>query len=104
MTHHVSIWNASAGLPVRPALAADHSVDVCVIGAGIAGLSTAYHAALAGRSVLVLDDGPVGGGVTQMTSAHLTNMLDDRYFELEKLHGAQAARLAAEPASSRARI
>jgi glycine/D-amino acid oxidase-like deaminating enzyme len=47
-------------------------------------------------AVAVLDDGPIGGGMTQMTSAHLTNMMDDRYFEVERLHGRQGARLAAE--------
>jgi len=29
-------------------------------------------------------------------TAHLVNALDDRYFELERLHGADVARLAAE--------
>jgi glycine/D-amino acid oxidase-like deaminating enzyme len=55
------------------------SVDACIVGAGIAGLSTAYLLARAGKSVVVVDDGPIGGGMTQMTSAHLTNMMDDRY-------------------------
>ncbi|HZE60005.1 MAG TPA: FAD-dependent oxidoreductase [Burkholderiales bacterium] len=71
-------------------------VDVCVIGGGIAGLSTAYHLSKAGRSVAVLDDGPLASGMTRMTTGHLTNMLDDRYFELEKLHGAEAIRVAAD--------
>ena len=71
-------------------------MDVCVVGAGIAGLTSAYALARAGRSVAVLDDGPIGGGMTQMTSAHLTHMMDDRYFELERLHGTEGARLAAE--------
>jgi glycine/D-amino acid oxidase-like deaminating enzyme/nitrite reductase/ring-hydroxylating ferredoxin subunit len=96
MAHHVSVWTATAGLPVRPALAGSHSVDVCVIGAGITGLSTAYQLVLAGKSVIVLDDGPIAGGMSQMSTGHLTNMLDDRYFELEHLHGGAAARLAAE--------
>ena len=100
MSHHVSVWTATAGLPVRAALAGSHSVDVCVIGAGIAGLTTAYQLVLSGKSVVVLDDGPVAGGMTQMTSGHLTNMLDDRYFELEKLHGTDAAKLAAESHSA----
>jgi glycine/D-amino acid oxidase-like deaminating enzyme/nitrite reductase/ring-hydroxylating ferredoxin subunit len=34
--------------------------------------------------------------MTQMSSAHLTSMMDDRYFELERLHGKSGARLAAE--------
>ena len=79
-----------------PALDRDCSADICVIGAGISGLSTAYSLTREGRSVVVLDAGPVGGGMTQRTTAHLTNALDDRYFELERHHGQEGARAAAE--------
>ncbi|HVF41485.1 MAG TPA: FAD-dependent oxidoreductase, partial [Pyrinomonadaceae bacterium] len=78
------------------ALSADAGADVCVVGAGIAGLTTAYMLAAEGRSVVVLDDGPVAGGETGRTTAHLTNALDDRYYDLERLHGERGARLAAE--------
>jgi glycine/D-amino acid oxidase-like deaminating enzyme/nitrite reductase/ring-hydroxylating ferredoxin subunit len=70
--------------------------DVCIIGAGIAGLSTAYHLARSGASVIVIDDGPIGGGETGRTTAHLASALDDRFVELERLHGKDGARLAAE--------
>ena len=76
-------------------LKADVSVDVCVIGAGIAGMSTAYHLAKEGKSVIVLDDGEIGGTMTSRTTAHLVNVLDDRYYELERLHGEKGARIAA---------
>ena len=71
-------------------------VDVCVVGAGIAGLTTAYMLTQRGRSVVVLDDGAVGSGESGRTTAHLANALDDRYFELERLHGVDGARLAAD--------
>src|SRR5256885_16828733 len=83
-------------LPKAPPLAENVHVDVCIVGAGIAGLSTAYHLVQAGKSVAVLDDGPLVSGMTRMTTGHLTNMLDDRYFELEKLHGEEAMRIAAD--------
>ena len=63
------------------------TADVCVIGAGIAGLSTAYLLAAEGRSVVVLDDGKIGGGETSRTTAHLASYLDDRFTILERLHG-----------------
>jgi glycine/D-amino acid oxidase-like deaminating enzyme/nitrite reductase/ring-hydroxylating ferredoxin subunit len=69
--------------------------DVCVVGAGIAGLSTAYCLARAGSKVLVVDDGPIGGGMTHCTTAHLSSALDDRFAELEKVRGRDACRLAA---------
>jgi glycine/D-amino acid oxidase-like deaminating enzyme/nitrite reductase/ring-hydroxylating ferredoxin subunit len=96
MHQHQSIWAATATVPDFPPLASDLRVDVCVIGAGIAGLTTAYLLTLAGKSVAVIDDGPIGGGMTQMTTGHVTNMLDDRYFELEKLYGVEGTRLAAQ--------
>jgi glycine/D-amino acid oxidase-like deaminating enzyme len=81
---------------VRPALERDAQADVCVIGAGMAGLSTAYLLAKEGQKVVVVDDGPVGGGQTERTSAHLSNAIDDRYIEIERCHGRDGARLAAE--------
>jgi glycine/D-amino acid oxidase-like deaminating enzyme len=36
-----------------------------------------------------------GGGETGRTTAHLVTALDDRYYELERLHGKEATRLAA---------
>jgi glycine/D-amino acid oxidase-like deaminating enzyme/nitrite reductase/ring-hydroxylating ferredoxin subunit len=96
MSRHESIWAATVETPLCAPLAEDVHVEVCVVGAGIAGMSTAYLLAKAGRTVALLDDGPIGGGMTQMTSAHLTNMMDDRYFEVERLHGRIGARLAAE--------
>jgi glycine/D-amino acid oxidase-like deaminating enzyme/nitrite reductase/ring-hydroxylating ferredoxin subunit len=83
-------------MPLCAPLDADVHVQACVVGAGIAGLTTAYLLARAGRTVALLDDGPVGDGMTRMTSGHLTNMMDDRYFEVERLHGREGARLAAE--------
>ncbi len=73
----------------------DTRADVCIVGAGIAGITTAYLLAKQGKSVIVLDDGAVGGGQTQRTTAHLSNALDDRYFEIERLHGSEGAKLAA---------
>src|SRR3954465_13187475 len=91
-----SLWMATATVPQQTALTKDTQADVCVVGAGIAGMTTAYLLARQGRSVVVLDDGPIAGGQTRRTTAHLSNALDDRYFEIERLHGPQGARLAAE--------
>jgi hypothetical protein len=46
--------------------------------------------------VVVIDDGPLCGGETGRTTAHLANEIDDSYQEIEPLHGREGARLAAE--------
>lgn len=92
----VSVWMTTADTPPSPPLPGDRQADVCVVGAGIAGMTTAYLLACEGRSVIVLDDGPLGGGETCRTTAHLSNALDDRYWWIEEVHGAEGARLAAE--------
>src|SRR5215471_13968214 len=94
---NIPLWGEAARQdPSYSPLQADSSADVCVVGAGIAGLSTAYMLAREGKSVIVLDDGCIGGGETGRTTAHLSNALDDRYCELERLHGRERARLAAD--------
>jgi glycine/D-amino acid oxidase-like deaminating enzyme/nitrite reductase/ring-hydroxylating ferredoxin subunit len=70
--------------------------DVCVVGAGIAGLTTAYLLSRSGRRVLVLEASDIGAGETGNTSAHLASVIDDRFTELEKLFGDEGAFLAAE--------
>src|SRR5687768_17412534 len=96
MPRHHPVWAETVQMPACPPLEANAHVDVAIVGAGISGLTTAYLLAKAGKAVAVLDDGPIAGGMSSATTAHLTNMLDDRYFELEKLHGGDGARLAAE--------
>ena len=91
-----SAWMAVADIPSAGPLLDNAEADVCVVGAGIAGLTTAYLLAREGRHVVVLDDGPIGGGMTARTTAHLSNALDDRFYELERLFGAAGARGAAE--------
>lgn len=90
-----SIWMASANVPGYPLLTKNLRVSHCVVGAGIAGLTTAYRLLQEGFQVAVVDDGLVGGGETSRTTAQLTCMLDLGYAETEKLRGTDGARLAA---------
>ena len=91
-----SVWTRTEVPTFEAELPMESSADVCVIGAGIAGVTTAYLLRRAGKSVILIDDGPIGGGETGRTTAHLSDALDDRYFRLEAMHGAEGARLAAE--------
>jgi glycine/D-amino acid oxidase-like deaminating enzyme/nitrite reductase/ring-hydroxylating ferredoxin subunit len=87
---------ASQQLPAFEPLQGNGTADVCVIGAGIAGLTTAYLLSREGRRVVVLDDGPIASGETERTTAHLASALDDGFEHLEKLFGEEGARLAFE--------
>jgi glycine/D-amino acid oxidase-like deaminating enzyme/nitrite reductase/ring-hydroxylating ferredoxin subunit len=77
-------------------ISSSESVDVVIVGGGIAGLSTAYLLSKSGKQVVLFEDGYICSGETGRTTAHITHALDDRYYNLEKLHGKEGAHLAAE--------
>ena len=54
-----------------PPLTAPITVDVCVVGAGIAGMSVGYLLAKTGRSVGVVDHSSPGSGGTSRKTGHL---------------------------------
>lgn len=91
-----SVWIATAEMPGGTPVSANVDTDVCIVGAGIAGLTTGYLLSKAGKRVVILDDGAMASGVTQLTTAHLSNAIDDRFVEIERWHGEEGARLAAE--------
>ena len=91
-----SLWERTAQKFSTAPLQRDITADICVIGAGIAGVTTAYLAARENREVVLIDHGPVGGGMTGRTTAHLVNAIDDRYLDVEKFLGEECARLTAE--------
>ena len=90
--HTRSLW-MTGDHSDAPRLADAEKADVAVVGAGIAGLSCAYELASRGRSVVVVDRGAIGGGMTLRTTAHLASACDDFYTEVEKTRGADNARL-----------
>jgi glycine/D-amino acid oxidase-like deaminating enzyme/nitrite reductase/ring-hydroxylating ferredoxin subunit len=89
----VSVWMATADIPRAVALDKNIKTDVCVVGAGIAGLTTAYLLAKEGRKVVVLDRASLAGGETSRTTAHLAYVIDDGFQEIERLHGVEWLRL-----------
>ena len=93
---HQSLWAKTAQLSAGRRLSESAQADVCIVGGGIAGLTTAYLLTKQGKRVIVLDDGRLAAGMTQMTTAHLSNAIDDRFVNIERWHGAEGARLAAQ--------
>lgn len=82
--------------PDCPPLGENLRTNVCIIGAGIAGMSAAYLLSRAGKAVVLVDGGHIGGGETGRTTAHLTAALDDGYATIARLFGDEGARMAAQ--------
>src|ERR1051325_2244837 len=92
-----SVWeDANCTLPRLSSLDEDTNADVAIVGAGIGGLTTGYLLAKAGKSVAILDAWGLAAGETSRTTAHLTAVLDDRFYDLESIFGVAGARQAAE--------
>src|SRR5205085_6945925 len=91
-----SFWERTAQKFYTTPLTENLTADICVIGAGIAGVTTAYLLARENRKVVLIDDGPVGGGMTGRTTAHLVTMTDDGYAGIEKMLGEECSRLVAQ--------
>ena len=91
-----SSWFKDTVQPVKfKKLYENISVDVAIVGGGIAGVTTAYLLSKSGKNVALLEDGYIGSGETGRTTAHITHALDDRYFNIEKNHGINSAKIAA---------
>ena len=90
-----SIWQATGSTPAFAALAGDTRADVCVIGAGIAGLTTAYMLLREGKSVVVIDSVGIGAGETGRSTAHMFPP-DERFAALERGFGSDKAALVAD--------
>ncbi|KAI6089584.1 DAO-domain-containing protein [Hypoxylon rubiginosum] len=82
--------------PVFHTLTEDTKTDVCIIGAGIAGISTAYELVKRGRDVVLIEARDVLAGETGRTSGHLSNALDDTYPAIAQKHGESGAKAAAD--------
>jgi glycine/D-amino acid oxidase-like deaminating enzyme/nitrite reductase/ring-hydroxylating ferredoxin subunit len=91
-----SVWVDTAKRTPTPPLEQSAEADVCIVGAGIAGMSAAYLLAREGKSVIVLEKSALNSGETPRTSAHLSTVLDTKYKTIAQMHGEDGARKAAE--------
>jgi glycine/D-amino acid oxidase-like deaminating enzyme/nitrite reductase/ring-hydroxylating ferredoxin subunit len=86
-----SLWMATGPADSYAPLTADLSVPIVVLGAGIAGLSTAFALQSAGADVAVLDQSTIGSGVTGHTTAKLSSLQGLRYAQLSDRFGTETA-------------
>ncbi|HXU28924.1 MAG TPA: FAD-dependent oxidoreductase, partial [Bacteroidia bacterium] len=77
-------------------LSQNQETDVVIIGGGLAGISAAYCLTQAGKKVIVVEDGFIGSGETGRTTAQIVTALDERYFKMEEIFGAEKTTLIAQ--------
>ena len=93
---NTSYWVETAPPSEFTQLTSDVSVDACVIGGGIVGITTAVLLKRAGKRVALLEMDRVLRGTTGYTTAKVTSGHSVIYSELEKKHGRDTARLYAQ--------
>lgn len=79
-----------------PLLTEDTSTDTVIIGAGIAGLTTAYLLKKAGHKVIVLEKDIVGAGVSGHTTGKITSQHNLTYAKLTDRLGKHTAQVYGE--------
>ena len=82
--------------PHFPKLTKDLETEVCIVGSGIAGISTAYELVTRGVKVVMLEAREVLSGESGRTTGHLSNSLDAGWPEIVKKHGMDKAKAAAD--------
>jgi glycine/D-amino acid oxidase-like deaminating enzyme len=97
-----SPWLDTRKTPIFPPLTGDMHVDVAIVGAGITGLTAARLLVEGGRTVALLDQQRVGAGTTGGTTAHVTQVPDRRFHEIDSKFGRDGVRTLV--ASSRAAL
>tara|TARA_R110000764_G_scaffold138885_9_gene226876 strand:+ start:60329 stop:61612 length:1284 start_codon:yes stop_codon:yes gene_type:complete len=105
-TQHTSSYYAASANPTpsRPPLQGRHETDVCVIGAGYTGISTALFLLEQGFKVTVLEAVKVGFGASGRNGGQIVNSYSRDIDVIERSAGAQQARLMGEMAFEGARI
>lgn len=88
------LWSDTTVMNKYPSQTDPIVVDVCVVGAGISGLTAAELLKRAGKTVAIVELERVGFGETGHTTAHLTEVLDLDYRDLITRFGPDGAELA----------
>ena len=80
-----SIWEKNLSIPERGQLEETIKTDVCIIGAGMAGILTGYLLQKQGLGVVILEADRIGSGQTRGTTAKITSqhgLIYSRYAEI----------------------
>ncbi|MGN0132480.1 MAG: FAD-dependent oxidoreductase [Lachnospiraceae bacterium] len=86
-----SIWHDMVVIPERESLSEHITADVAVIGAGMAGILTAYALKCQGKNVVVLEADRIGSGQTGNTTAKITCQHGMIYDKMIRKYGKETA-------------
>lgn len=87
-----SVWSNSVNFEKRKPLERDISVDTLVIGAGLAGILTAYKLKEKGVECAVIEANEICSGQTKNTTAKITSQHADIYSKIQKYYGTEFAK------------
>src|SRR5687768_17278217 len=87
-----SIWD-TVPHPKFPPVSHDHTCQTCIVGSGIAGLTTAYILTQHGHPVTIVTAGEHSAGESARTSAQINWIHDDGWAQMLRLHGEEKMQL-----------
>lgn len=87
-----SIWLSDINDTREPILKEDIQCDVLIIGAGMTGISTAYHLKNKNLKVVVVDKNEIGKGISARTTGKITYLQETIYSDLEKMYSEEVAK------------
>ena len=88
----MSIWLDSCKIKKYPTLNSSINCDICIIGGGITGITTAYYLTKKGFSVSILEQGLFGNNTTGNTTGKITSQHNLFYDYLYKSFGLEFAK------------
>jgi glycine/D-amino acid oxidase-like deaminating enzyme len=86
-----SLWSDDASYPQGSRGPLPARADVVIVGAGYTGLAAARETARAGRSTLLFDAGPIGGGCSSRNGGQVAFSIKPDFATLGRRHGADIA-------------
>lgn len=95
MTEHTTSYYAASANKYEPfpTLSESISCDVCVVGGGYTGLSSALHLAEMGYDVVLLEGARIGFGASGRNGGQLVNSYSRDIDVIEKTYGPDTARM-----------
>ncbi len=94
--HTTSYYAASANVrALRPALMGHHNFDICIVGAGYSGLSTALYLAEKGHNVALVEGARIGWGASGRNGGQVVNGLNASLQTIKRRYGQDTANFVA---------